>query len=416
LEEIIIAMRKSVLIMAALAPLAFAQTQQTVTYSYSGLPLPIYPDDWNVVSIIRILVPRSLTVTKVTASVQVQYSGVGDLNVFLFSANGTRTKLLERNCGGLQNIDTTFDDSAATRFEDTCPQAGSGTYRGNEPLSNSNGENAYGYWRLAVENSGSSKTGLFSGFSLTIIGTTLGPPFIGPNSIVSSTSFNGGAVAPGDLVSLFGVNLGPTPGVRADASTTLPTSLGQTTVTFDGVPAPLFFVSGGFVQAQAPTTLTTGGNTSIRVTSTAGNSSTVVLPAVSTNPGIFTVEAGGGGQAKAINQDGSQNGDGSILGSDKPVPRGSIIQLYASGLGPLSPAIPAGTPAPNSPLSNTTLAVTATIANQPATVTFAGAAPGLIGVYQVNVQVPLTAPSGSTRMVLSVGGNTSQNGVTIQIR
>jgi len=407
-------MRKSVFLIAALAPLALAQTQ-TFTYSYSGLPLPIYPDDWNVVSIVRLLVPKSLSVTKVTASVQVQYAGVGDLNVFLFSANGTRTKLLERNCGGLVNIDTTFDDSAATRFQDTCPQPGAGTYRGNEPLSNSNGENAYGYWRLAVENNGSSKTGLFTGFSITITGTTLGPPFIGPNSIVSSTSFNSGAVAPGDLVSLFGVNLGPTPGVRADAGT-LPTTIGQTQVTFDGVPAPLFFASGGFVQAQAPTTLTSGGNTSIRVTSSSGNSSTVSVPVVSTNPGIFTVEAGGGGQAKAINQDGSQNGDGSILGTDKPAPRGSVIAVYASGLGALNPAVAAGTPAPSSPLSNTTLPVTATIANQTATVMFAGAAPGLIGVYQVNIQVPATAPSGSARLVLSVGGNTSQNGVTVQIR
>src|SRR6516225_1347833 len=108
--------RPALILAAALAPLAFAQTQ-TFTYNYSGLPLPIYPDDWNVVSIVRLLVPRSLSVTKVIASAQVQYVGVGDLNVFLFSAIGTRTKLLERNCGGLVNIDTTFDDSAATRFQ-----------------------------------------------------------------------------------------------------------------------------------------------------------------------------------------------------------------------------------------------------------------------------------------------------------
>ena len=111
-------MRKSLLILAAFTPLMFAQTQ-TLSYTYSGLPLPVYPNDWNTWSIISIFFPRSLAVTKVTVSAQVQYSGVGDLNVYLWSPAGTRTKLLERNCGSLQNIDTTFDDSAATRFHIT---------------------------------------------------------------------------------------------------------------------------------------------------------------------------------------------------------------------------------------------------------------------------------------------------------
>ena len=407
-------MRKPILILAAVAPLAFAQTQ-SFTYTYSGLPLPIYPDDWNVVSYIRLFVPKSLAVTKVTASVQVQYGGVGDLNVFLYSAYGTRTKLLERNCGSLQNIDTTFDDSAPTRFSNTCPQPGGGSYQGNEPLANSVGQNSYGYWRLAVENNGSGNTGLFNGFSITITGTTLGPPFFTSDSVVSASSFNSGAVAPGDGIVIFGTNLGPTPGVRAGAGT-LPTNLGGTQVTFDGNPAPLFFASGGFVAAQAPTTLAAGNTTSIKVVTSSGTTAAVTIPIVQANPGIITVDVGGSGPAKAINQDGTQNGDGTITGSDTAAPRGSVVAIYATGVGLVSPAIPAGMPAPSSPLSNTTLPVTATIGNQPATVMFAGAAPGQIGVYQVNVQVPLTAPSGTDRLVINAGGNNSQSGVTIQVR
>src|SRR5262245_1866670 len=91
------------------APQAFPQSQ-TYTYSYSGVPQPIYPDDWNTAAVVTVLVPRSIAITKVTAAVQVQFSGVGDLNVYMFSPQGTRTKLLERNCGNLVNIDTTFDD------------------------------------------------------------------------------------------------------------------------------------------------------------------------------------------------------------------------------------------------------------------------------------------------------------------
>ena len=406
-------MRKRLFILAALASAAFAQSQ-TVSYSYSGLPSPVYPNDWNTWSIISIFVPKSLSVTKVTVSAQVQYSGVGDLNVYLWSAAGTRTKLLERNCGGLQNIDTTFDDSAPTRFSSACPATAGGSFQGNEPLANSVGQNAYGFWRLGVENNGSNNSGLFTGYTVTITGTTLGPPFIGDNTVVSTSSFNGGAVAPGDQVSLFGTNLGPTPGVRAGAGT-LPTSLSGTTVTFDGVPAPLLFVSGGYIAAQAPTTLTPGATTSIKVTSSSGSTASISMPVIATNPGIFTVDVGGSGQAKAINQDGTENGDGTIFGTDVPAPRGSVIALYASGLGALTPAIPAGTPAPSSPLSIVS-GVTATIGNQPATVVYAGSAPNLVGIYQVNVQVPLTANLGNNRVVLTAGGNTSQAGVTIIVK
>jgi subtilisin-like proprotein convertase family protein len=124
-------MRKSLLALVALAPLAFAQTQ-TYTYSYQGLSLPIYPDDWDSAAVATILVPRSISITNVTATVQVQFSGVGDLNVYLWSPEGTRSKLLERNCGGLQNIDTTFDDSAPSRYSEFCPvEAGRGPFRGN---------------------------------------------------------------------------------------------------------------------------------------------------------------------------------------------------------------------------------------------------------------------------------------------
>lgn len=407
-------MRQSLLILAAFAPLAFAQTQ-AVTYTYNGLPLPIFPNNSNTWSIINIFVPKSLAVAKVTASVQVQYGGVGDLNVYLWSANGTRTKLLERNCGSLQNIDATFDDSAPTRFSNTCPQPGSGSYQGNEPLANSLNQNAYGIWSLGVENNGSGNTGLFTGFSITITGTTLGPPFFTSNSLVSVSSFNTGEVAPGDHVAILGSNLGPTPGIRAGAGA-LPTSLGQTSVMFDGIPAPLFYVSGGFVEVAVPTTLSAGANTSIQVTTASGNSLAVPVPVVPANPGIFTVDVGGAGQAEAINQDGTQNGNGTVTGSDTPAPRGSVIQLFATGLGPLNPAIPAGAPAPSNSLSVTTLPVTATIGGQPATVSFAGAAPGLIGVYQVNVVVPLNVGSGANRVSLNVGGNNSQIGATIQVR
>ena len=409
-------MRKLIVTLLAFVPLAFAQSQ-TFTYTYSGLPLPVYPDDWNTVGVIRIFVGRSIQISKVTASVQVQFSGVGDLNVFMWSPAGTRTKLLERNCGSLVNIDTTFDDSASSKYADFCPvEAGRGPFRGNEPLANWNNQNAFGYWRLGVENNGSSRTGLVTGFSITITGTALGPPAIGPNTIVSTSSFLTGLVAPGDQISVFGVNLGPTTGVRADATSALPITLSGTTVTFDGVAAPIYYVSDRVVAVQAPTSLTTGALTRIQVVNSSGSSLAIPLFVSTANPGVFTYEAGGGGQAKAINEDGSPNGDGSILGSDKPAPPGSVISVYATGLGAVTPAVAAGTPAPSDTLSTTVSPVTANIAGRAATVNWAGLAPGMTGVYQVNIIVPPSAPSGAARLALYEDGIGSQTGVTIQVK
>jgi uncharacterized protein (TIGR03437 family) len=408
-------MRKSLLALVAFVPLAFAQTQ-TYTYSYSGLPLPVYPDDWNTVAVASILVPRSITISKVTVSVQVQFNNVTDLNVYLFSAKGTRTKLLERNCSGLVNIDTAFDDSAQSKYADFCPvEAGRGPFRGNEPLANSNNENAYGYWKLGVENNGSGLTGYLNSFSVTITGTPFGPPVMNSNTIVSTSSYKSGGVAPGEQLAILGANLGPVGGVWAPAKATLPTSLGATSATFDGVAAPLYFASDRGIIVHAPTTLAAGATTSIKVTSSFGTSTAVTLPIAPARPGIYTYESGGKGQAKAINQDGTLNGDGSIAGS-VPTSTGTVLQIWASGLGPVDPPIPTGTITPASPLSRATLPITATIGGQSARITYAGAAPGLVGVYQVNILVPVGVPSGANRLVLYAGDNSSQDEVTVQVK
>jgi uncharacterized protein (TIGR03437 family) len=402
-------MQRSVLTILTFASMSLAQTE-TFTYTYSGLPLPVYPDDWDTVAVASIFVPRSIVVSRVTATVQVQFSGVGDLNVYLWSAAGTRTKLLERNCGGLVNIDTTFDDNATSMFSQFCPaEAGRGPFKANEPLANSSGQNAFGFWVLGVETNGSDRTGLVTGFSITITGTVHTSPAVGVNTIVSTSGFQNGSVAPGDHVTILGLNLGPAQGIRADASQTLPASLGGTTVTFDGVPAPLFYVSDRLIALQAPFTLTPG-STRVQVVSTSGSSSAALLSVVPSKPGIFTTEAGGRGQAKAVNQDGTMNGERT------PAAPGSVISVMATGLGQVNPPITAGTPPAADRLSTTVLPVSASIGGRPATVTFAGAAPGYTGVYQVNIAVPANAPRGSARLVLISDGTPSQAGVTVEVR
>ncbi len=107
-------------------------------------------------------------------------------------------------------MNTTFADSAQSRYSEFCPvEAGRGPFRGNQPLANSKGELATGYWQLFVENTESNeRSGLIRDFSLTITGAGVTQFSFSPEAIVNSASLDAGLVAPGELVSIYGVALG----------------------------------------------------------------------------------------------------------------------------------------------------------------------------------------------------------------
>jgi adhesin/invasin len=99
-----------------------------------------------------------------------------------------------------------------------------------------------------------------------------------------------------------------------------------------------------------------------------------------------------------------------------PAHVGDIISVYATGLGVVAPSSAEGQGGPTNPLSLVTQPVAASIGGVPAPVTFAGLAPGYVGVYQVNIQVPVGVPSGTREIVISNAGNASQGLVTVEIR
>ncbi|HTW63443.1 MAG TPA: hypothetical protein VME17_02455, partial [Bryobacteraceae bacterium] len=99
-----------------------------------------------------------------------------------------------------------------------------------------------------------------------------------------------------------------------------------------------------------------------------------------------------------------------------PASAGDVLIIYCSGLGPVSPPVPAGSAASATQLSNTVNPVTVTVAGQAASVLFAGLAPGFAGLYQVNAVVPTgIAASTSVPVVLTVSGRSSVP-VTISIQ
>jgi len=385
--------------------------QTTVTYSYNGLPLPILTDAAETITIANIFVPRTLKMTKVTAQVQIQYPNSGDLKVYLFSPMGTRTILTDHDCS-VANIDTTFDDAAPSAWKDFCPtEAGRGPFRPDQPLSNFNSDDtSFGTWILSVENDHSdSRSGWLTAVSLTITGANLSGPIIRSNTIVNAANVRAqGVMAPGELVSVYGLALGPDQAVTAPSGN-LPTSLGGSSVSVNGATAPISYASLYRIDFQAPFSLTPGASATVQVTANGQTSAGQQVSVLSAVPALFTRSVDGMGQVMARNQDGSANS------ATNPATKGTTISFYASGLGVTTPALAAGTAPPTNPLS-TVSGVEATIGGVSATVQFAGLAPGLPGLYQLNIQVPSTAPSGAQELIVFASGQSSQKGATIQVQ
>ena len=123
-------------------------------------------------------------------------------------------------------------------------------------------------------------------------------------------------------------------------------------------------------------------------------------------PGIFTTFTGGS-DVLALNQDGSVNGP------DNPAARGSIAALFATGAGQTTPASVTGVPAT---VGTTAAPASVTLAGRQAEILYAGPAPTLVGVTQVNARVPADAPAGRAAVVLTVGAASSRSGVVLWVK
>lgn len=218
-------------------------------------------------------------------------------------------------------------------------------------------------------------------------------------------------VAPGQLVASFGTGLPNASGTAT--SLPLPTELNGIAVRVNGVLAPLFFVSaanGSFqINYQLPYE-TLPGTALVEVLNNGTAVTNEFLTVSAAAPGVFTTRANGQGQAVALNQDFTANAE------SKPEARGRFVILFANGQGAQfvnganqATAAPAsGAATPSSPLFATAGLPSVTIGGIAANVGFSGLAPGLVGVWQLNVQLPANAPTGdAVPVVISLNGKTS---------
>ena len=229
-----------------------------------------------------------------------------------------------------------------------------------------------------------------------VSGSLTGLPTLADNSTVNSASL-AKTIAPGTIVSISGANFA---GSSLSASSVpLPTVLGDTGVNFNGTAVPLFFVSNGQILAQAPFNLPAGVAVSIQVRRGSNLSAVQTANVAAVSPGIFTVDQASSAGAVL------HAADFSLVTSSSPARPGESLLIYCTGLGPLQTPVASGSSAPSvPPLAQTTLLPTVTIAGLPATVTYSGLAPGLVGLYQITVQAPTALPTGNQPVQITTGG------------
>ena len=244
---------------------------------------------------------------------------------------------------------------------------------------------------------------------LTPVSTSVG--------IVNAASNIGGAISPGEIVVIYANGIGPSALTgNTPAGGFFGSQVAGTTVSFDGNPAPLIYTSAGQVAAIVPYEEVPGTTANVSV-SYQGQTLTTTIPVVATIPGFFTVGSLGSGQAAAVNQDQTLNS------AAHPALVGNYISLYATGEGQTTPAGVDGKIQAGATLPQPLLQVSATVggADNPATVSYAGAAPqSVAGLMQLNLQIPLLplqsgAPPVSVPVVMMVNGVPTQTAVSIYV-
>jgi uncharacterized protein (TIGR03437 family) len=233
-------------------------------------------------------------------------------------------------------------------------------------------------------------------------------------AVVNGASYEAGAVAPGQIVTLFGSNLGPETAVslQLDASGRVTTQLAGTRILFDGIPAPLLGVQARQSSAVVPFSIAGKSSTLVEVEYQGRRTQGLFLPVTSSAPGIFTLDQSGRGQGAILNEDGI-----TVNSPANPAPRGSIVSIFATGAGETDPVSLDGVlawgilPAPKLP-------VAVRIGGAAAEILYAGAAPGLVsGVLQVNARVPWNIEPGDfVPVILTIGRNSSLPAVTMAVR
>ncbi len=235
----------------------------------------------------------------------------------------------------------------------------------------------------------------------------------GISAVTNAASNQTGAIAPGEIIVIYGSGLGPATVAKnqPNSNGVYGTSVGGTSVYVGGTAAPVLYASATQVSAIVP--FGVSGNSASVYTTYQGIATTpVTVPVAAAAPAFFTVDFSGQGQVAAVNE----GATATVNGAAHPAAAGTFVELYATGGGATNPSSADGAIATGpAPLSQS-LTVTVSIGGKNATVAYAGAAPGSPnGVVQINAQVPSGLNAGQAQVLVTIGGVSSPGGTTIAV-
>jgi uncharacterized protein (TIGR03437 family) len=247
---------------------------------------------------------------------------------------------------------------------------------------------------------------------------------------VVNAAIGGGAppqvAVPGSYVAVYGKNLSA-PGSVSASAVPLPSNLNGAQLLLGGQALPMYYASPAQINALIPESLNV--NTEYQLIVLQGSTESVPIPLILTKlqPGIYSLDASGSGQG-VVEIAGTSLLAGPAGSASRPVQSGSeYLVAYCSGLGSVADADGGSAPAagfatPSSGLYRTAAHITATLGGISVPVTFAGLAPTLVGIFQVNIQVPAGVPTGdAVPLVISAtdpesGIVTTSNSVAVAVQ
>jgi uncharacterized protein (TIGR03437 family) len=223
-------------------------------------------------------------------------------------------------------------------------------------------------------------------------------PILSANgTLANANPVPGAPLAPGSIAQVTGSFLTAS---NLDApGTPLPTSLNGTSVLIGAEEAPVFFVSPDNVRIQIPTDLETGREHSVIVVANGAYTIPDTITLAPAQPGIET-----NADNVVVGQDGS-----SILSATLPAHAGDAITIFAEGMGATAGFVQSGTVA--SGPDPVQIPPSVTINGEAAQITYAGLAPGFIGLYQIDLQIPANAPAGALGIVVMQNGVASNSAI-----
>jgi uncharacterized protein (TIGR03437 family) len=236
--------------------------------------------------------------------------------------------------------------------------------------------------------------------------------------VANSASYATAVYSPGEIVTIFGQNMGPSGVVTAaiDPRTGgIATTLSGAQVFFDGTAAPLIYVSATQSSAIIPYEVAGKSSTIMTVSYGGGTSPGVLLKVGAAAPGLFSLNQQGTAQGAIVNQDNTFNS------STNPAAAGTYIAIYGTGEGLLNPPGSTGKLAPGTPPFPTFAnPVSITVGGVPvpaSAIIYAGPVPGFVeGEFQINLQIPAGVPSGNQPLVMTIAGTSSLGNYTVAVK